>query len=493
MYKLLTIILLFIFSDSNAADNRPNVLFIMVDDLNTELGSYGNEIVKSPNIDKLAKDGIQFNSAYVQYPVCAPSRASLLTGLYPEQTGVIGIGSDFRDNIPKAVTLPQLFKNEGYYSARVGKIFHYNVPSQIGTNGQDDSESWDKVINPIGIDKEVEKKVDTIRPNFTGDIGGTLTWLNLESSDKQHTDEKVTSEAINILRQKNPEKTGKPLFLAVGYFRPHVPLIAPSKYFDLYPLDSINPPFVPANDREDIPEAALADRPMQANMTLKQKKEVIQAYYASISFIDHQVGLLLDELESLNLKRNTIVVFLSDHGFHLGDHGLWQKGDLFENSVRSPLILSLPNQKVRGTKTDSLVEFVDIYPTIAEIADINTPPYLSGKSLIPIIDNPNAVIRTSAFSMAMSTAWWTRSELQSLEQMGYSIRTKNYRYTEWSEGHAGIEMYHHETDPNEHNNLNNNRELATSKLRLKRLLEKRKLSAKKRITTIEGNAEAQGL
>ncbi len=468
--------------------SRPNVLFIMADDLNADLGTYGHSLVQSPNIDELARNGLQFNSAYVQYPVCAPSRASMMTGLYPEQIGVIGIGSNFRDNVPKVTTLPQLFRSNGYFSARIGKIYHYNVPSQIGTNGQDDAESWDQVINPIGIDKDVEKRVNTIRPDYKGDIGGTLTWLNLPSRDEQHTDGKITAAAIDLLHERHPNKTGQPFFLAVGFFRPHVPLIAPSKYFDLYPLSKIHPVEEPDNDRDDVPVAALADRPSQAAMTVQQKKEVIQAYYANISFVDAQVGRLLRELTALDLADNTIVVFLSDHGFHLGRHGLWQKGDLFEGSARSPLIISVPGQRNKGETTHSLVEFVDIYPTLAGLAGLSAPDFLAGVSLQPLFDRPDAVVRNSAFSMALSTAWWTRPHLKTQEIMGYTIRTENYRYTEWADGHSGVEIYHYPTDPNEYHNLLNVRELATIRLRLGRELEYRKPMVSERLPQLEDSA-----
>jgi arylsulfatase A-like enzyme len=461
-------------------DPRSNVLLIIADDLNNDLGTYGHPIVKTPHIDALARNGVRFDAAYSQFPVCTPSRSSFLTGLYPEQIGVVEVEPYFRDHVPDVTTLPQLFRENGYTSARVGKIFHQNVPSQIGMDGVDDPPSWDTVVNPSGLDKDIEQRVNSVSPSAPpGDIGGTLTWLSVDSRDEAHTDGIATTAAMKLMSDLHPEKTGKPLFLAVGFYRPHVPLIAPSAYFDLYPLEEIKLTQPPADDRDDIPVPALADRPHQADMTTKQKKEVTQAYYASVSFVDAQVGRLLAELDRQGLAENTVVVFMSDHGFHLGSHGLWQKTDLFEGSVRLPLILSVPGQANRGAASSSIVELVDLYPTLASLAGLEPPAYLEGKSLIPILADPQTEIRDSAFTMASSRAWWTRPEWKYREITGYTIRTPRYRYTEWGDGAFGVEFYDYENDPGELHNLAHDRTLASTRFKLARMLRERRDAARR--------------
>ncbi len=464
----------------------PNVLLIIADDLNNDLGTYGHPTVQTPNIDALAAEGLRFDAAYSQFPVCTPSRSSFLTGLYPEQIGVVEVEPHFRDHVPGVTTLPELFRDNGYTTARVGKVFHYNVPSQIGTDGFDDPVSWDQVVNPIGIDKKLEREVNSVSPTRPpGDIGGTLTWLAVPGDDEQHTDGRATTAAVNLMRQLHPEKTGKPLFLAVGYYRPHVPFIAPEKYFDLYPLEDITLVDVPDDDREDIPIPALADREHQADMTEMQKKEAVQAYYASVSFIDAQVGRLLQTLEHLGLAETTIVVFLSDHGFHLGRHGLWQKTDLFDGSARAPLIISAPGLQSAGRAVRSVVELIDLYPTLADLAGLNAPEYVAGRSLVPVLDNPDAAVRDSAFTMASSRAWWTRPEWKFREVTGYSVRTDRYRYTEWADGIFGVELYDYQEDPGEIHNLAHSRPHASIRFELARMLEERRRQARERVPSIE--------
>lgn len=485
LYQLITLVaLVFIFSARVGASAAPNVLFITIDDLNNDLGTYGHPLVKSPNIDGLAAQGIRFDRAYVQAPQCTPSRSSFLTGLYPEQTGVVGHGPHFRDLIPGVVTLPQLFKDNGYFSARVGKIFHYGVPSQIGTNGEDDPASWDQVVNPRGIDKDVEDKMHLIDPG-NPNIGGILSWLSVKSRDEEHTDGKVTLEAIKLLRENNPDKTGKPFFLGVGYFRPHVPFIAPARYFDLYPLDKIQPVRNPSDDREDIPLPALADRKNQRELSDDKQREIIQAYYAAISFVDAQVGKLLSELKRQKLAENTIVVLLSDHGYHLGHHQLWQKSDLFEEGVRAPLIISVPGNRNNGKGTMSLVEFVDIYPTLAELAGLEPPEYLAGKSLTSILNNPANTIRDSAFTIAPAFTQ-QHPELKNRNIMGYSLRTSSYRYTQWGpDGILGEELYDYDLDPGEYTNQAHVRNYQSVRFRLRRLLNARTTGAKEPVSAIE--------
>ena len=480
----------------HAADDRqkPNVLLIIADDLNNDLGTYGHPIVKTPNIDAIAAEGMRFDAAYSQFPVCTPSRSSFLTGLYPEQIGVVEVEPHFRDHVPGVTTLPQLFRSNGYSSVRVGKIYHQNVPSQIGTDGVDDPESWDRVVNPIGLDKHVEADVHSISPTAPpADIGGTLTWLSVDSEGEDHTDGIATTAAIELMTELHPEKTGKPLFLAVGYYRPHVPFVAPSEFFDMYPPENLTLAEHQPDDRDDIPIPALADRPYQDRMTVEQRRQVIQAYYASISFIDAQVGRLRAALREKDLAENTIVVFMSDHGYHLGAHGLWQKTDLFEGSVRLPLIISVPGQRFLGASSDSIVELVDLYPTLAELAGLESPDYLVGESLVPVLADPEADVRDSAFSMAISRAWWTRPEWKYREITGYTIRTQRFRYTEWSGGAFGVEFYDYLNDPDELNNLAHNRPMASTRFKLARLLRERQAFARERVPGIETRSSNQSV
>ena len=446
---------LLVMAGVTTAQERPNILFITVDDLNNDLGTYGHPLVRSPSIDRLAAEGLRFDAAYAQYPVCSPSRSSFLTGLYPQQTGVLANGPHFRDFIPDVVTLPEYFARNGYFTARVGKIFHYNVPNHIGTDGQDDPQSWDERRNPRGIDVDYDAEVNTITPG-TG-TGGTLTWLSVPGDGSQHTDAGVTDAAIDLIETHHPRRTGQPLFLAAGYYRPHTPYIAPVSYFEMYPPEEIEAPPDPTADRADIPVAALADRLGQLQMTDAQKFSAIQGYYASITFVDSQIGRLLGALDAAGLRDSTIVVLLSDHGYHLGAHGLWQKGDLFEGSVRVPLIVSVPEGSgadyARGASTASLAELVDLYPTLAELAGLDVPAQAAGTSLVPVLEDPAATVRGSAYTVAWSRAGWDRPQWHYPPVMGETIRTARYRYTEWAGGIMGMELYDYRTDPGELTNV----------------------------------------
>lgn len=438
-------------SETTAA---PNILLIIADDLNTDIASYGHPQVETPNIDRLAASGVQFNRAYAQYPQCNQSRASILTGLYPDQTGVLSLHENFRDHLPDITTLPQHFKNNGYFTARVGKVFHQGVPNDIGSDGMDDPHSWDEVVNPRGIDRELHDQIISIVPQERDQrkFGGTLSWFATEST-APHTDQLGAAAAINLMARHHPDKTGKPFFLALGFYRPHTPYVAPREYFDRYPLGSIELNKNPPDERTNKPVAALADRPYQADMTNLQMQQAIQAYYASISFIDAQLGRVMDALGNLKLVDNTIVVFVSDHGYQLGRHGLWQKADLFEHSARVPLVIATPNQIQPGQQTNILVELVDVYPTLVALSNIARPEHaLSGKDIHRSLEATTQG-NNVAFTQAWSVAHRTRPERNKMKVMGYSIRTEQYRYTEWSEGREGAELYDYQSDPNENQNL----------------------------------------
>ncbi len=419
--------------------NRPNVLFIAIDDLNTRLGCYGFDHISSPNIDKLASEGVRFDRAYCQYPSCGPSRTSLLTGLRPQTSGMINNRMSFRELVPDAVTLPQLFRKNGYYAARVGKIFHQRVPADIGTSGADDPASWDEVGNPIGRDKDEEHLLTVYTPQLG--IADAMAYLKAEGEDHEQTDGKVADETIRLL-----ERTGdKPFFIAVGFYRPHIPYIAPKEYFDRYDIEETPLPQIPEDYRKRVPSAALSSTPDWPNFhtTEREARECILAYDACVSFVDTQVGKLLAAVDRLGLRENTIIVLWGDHGYHLGEHGLWRKNSLYEESARAPLIFRVPGIEAGGHDCPRIVEFLDIYPTIADLANLTPPAEIEGISLRPLLENP--------------TSDWNRpAYIQTLfvDVPGYSVRTDRWRYVEWGKhGDHGIELYDQKLDPREMSNL----------------------------------------
>ena len=422
----------------------------MADDLNNDMGTYGHPVVKTPNIDRLASRGVRFDRAYTQFPLCSPSRVSLLTGLRPDTTRVHDLVTDFRTVLPDVLTLPQLFKRNGYLTARVGKIYHYGNPGQIGTSGLDDPASWDVFVNPRGIDKDEEPHVTNLTP--ARQLGSALAYYASPAPDEAHTDGKVAAETIALL-EKNKDR---PFFIGAGFYRPHCPFIAPRKYFDLYPPGSIRRPAT-AGDPLTDPLARWFTTPAHWNVSEDGQRQAIRAYYASITFLDANVGRVLDALDRLKLTDNTIVVFISDHGYHLGERGQWMKQTLFERSARAPLIMAGPGVTARNQATSRVVEFLDVYPTLADLARLSAPAGLHGRSLAPLLRNPRAdwrhaaltqVRRGPAFAQGSGAAGPAPSGF-----MGYSVRTDRWRYTEWDEGKRGVELYDEVDDPDELRNV----------------------------------------
>jgi uncharacterized sulfatase len=338
------------------------------------------------------------------------------------------------------ITLPQLFRQNGYFVARVGKIYHYGNPGQIGTSGLDDPPSWDHFVNPAGRDK-TEIEGDIINHTPRRGLGSAMCFLADESGrDEDHTDGRVATEAIRLMEAHRD----RPFFLAVGFYKPHTPYVAPRKFFDLYPLEQITIPQVSSNLLQDRPGPALAStRPWPwFGVTREQARECKQAYYATISFVDAQIGRVLDALDRFDLTSRTIVVFWSDHGYLLGEHGLWMKQSCFEESARVPLIIASPGQRRVGTSCRRTVELVDLYPTLADLAGLKPPSGLAGASLRPLLSRPRAAWDRPAFTQVQRGAF-----------PGHSVRAERWRYTEWDNGARGMELYDHRRDPREERNL----------------------------------------
>jgi uncharacterized sulfatase len=424
---------------------RPNVLFIATDDMNNALRCYGHPVVKTPNLDRLARRGVRFDRAYSQFTLCSPSRTSLMTGLAPDTTQIYNLTKHFRSVIPDVVTLSQCFQKNGYFAARVGKIYHYGNPGQIGTDGLDDAPSWNQRVNPKGVDKTEEEPKLTIHTPERKGLGSTIGFYASPAPDEQHTDGMVASETIKLLEQHKDQ----PFFIAAGFYRPHCPFIAPKKYFDLYDVDKIEPIPYQEGENQIAPPWAYFTNPPNWNMTRRQQQEALQAYYASISFVDANVGKLLGALDRLGLAENTVVVFWSDHGYGTGEHGQWMKQTVFEASARVPLIFAGTGTKAKGQVCPRTVELLDLYPTLADLCGLTqVPNNLHGKSLRPLLENARAKWDRPAVSQV------SRGRNQRPDSlMGYSLRTERYRYSEWADGAEGSELYDYQADPKEMKNL----------------------------------------
>jgi arylsulfatase A-like enzyme len=444
-----------------AAEQRPNVLFLISDDLNNFLGCYDDPRAKTPNIDRLAARGVRFERAYCTFPLCGPSRNSMLTGLYPNSTGILANQQIFRQTIPSQQSMPQSFRMSGYFAARIGKLYHYNVPKSVGTNGHDDPGSWELELNPAGVDRlEEEPHIFTLTP---GQFGGTLSWYASPKSDEFHTDGMMAEDAQWVL-ERCAKRKDRPFFLAVGFFRPHTPYVAPKQpYFGYYPEQEMPVVQGVKEDQADIPPAGLGSyKKEQDKLTDDLRRQCVQAYYSSISFMDAQVGRVVDTLDRLGLSDNTIIVFTSDHGYHMGEHGLWQKMSLFEESARVPMLIVAPGVGVKGAVAKSPVSQVDLFPTLAELCNIETPANVQGQSLVAMMKDPSVAGRGWAITQVSRGGGPNRATVttdvssDSKPFFGYSLRTPRWRYTEWDEGRQGRELYDHDTDPRELANLANN-------------------------------------
>jgi uncharacterized sulfatase len=422
-----------------AAADRPNVLLIVSDDLRCTLGCYGVPAVKSPNIDRLATRGVVFEHAYCQYPVCNPSRASFMTGLRCEQTGVTSNKTFFRDSIPDVITLPQLLRQQGWAARSYGKIFHVgNVAGEVDEKMMDLGKSWDEAAmfhaTPTGRKGQTR--------NLTG---GKLKWCvvgQMEGTDDDQPDGQTAAQIVKSIEELTA--AGKPWFLGAGFHRPHDPFLVPRRYFDLYPLDSLKLHHDPAGMTPAPPLAVPGGETAAAfaAFTDADRLDFQRAYYAGVSFTDAQVGRLLDTLERLKLWDRTIVIFIGDNGYHHNERNWWNKDTLFERSCRIPMVIAAPGGKA-GRSCGSLVELVDLYPTVADYCGVKAPDGLAGQSLRPQLEDPTHAAKKAAFTLV------TRGL-----KYGQSVRTERYRCTLWSDG--AVELYDEQDDPEETRNLATN-------------------------------------
>ena len=452
--------------------NKLNVLFIIADDLNCALGSYGDTLAITPNLDKLAKQGLIFTNAHVQYPLCGPSRVSLMTGLYPDQTKSKELRLYVRQTIPDVITLGQKFRIENYHSVRVGKIYHYHNPRDIGTSGHDDSFSWDRTVNPYGRDKIEEYKLNKVKPDFDG---ATLSWLESEGDDEEQTDGIGANEVINFLDEFSKSKEN--FFLAYGLYRPHIPFVAPKKYFDMYDIEDFTVPEFSDSYLSTIPKPAavsVRSRKEQINLPPDTAAIIKHAYYATTSFMDAQVGRVLEKLKDTGLDKNTIVVFTSDHGYHLGEHGHWQKQTLFDNATKVPLIFVAPGFNKNLQPINNPVELVDLYPTVMDLVGMKTPKFVSGKSLAPYFSNKKNSVRRNALTELQVNIGGQKAQ-------GYGIRTERYRLNRWFfNGSYQYELYDHKYDSGELYNLSKSKAYLDIRDSLSYVLSERVSEARKK-------------
>lgn len=501
--KLPLIFFMFAVTPGFGAPPRPNVLFLVADDLGTYLGAYGNTEVHSPNIDRLAQRGLVFNRAYCQQAICNPTRASLLTGLRPDSTGVYDLQAHFRQRVPDVVTLPQQFKLNGYHSQGIGKIFHAafaTTASRGDSHELDDAPSWSVpawrpspryYYTDEGI-AEARRVFARTRKKSGAEVDDYKNWLVRglateapDLPDNVLADGEIADRAIRALydlkeRQFFGVGNNQPFFLAVGFLKPHMPFIAPKKYWDLYDptkLTVATNNFPPKNAPLIASQVfwnemrAQSDIPDDGALSPDVRRRLVHGYYACISFIDAQIGRILDELDRLHLSENTIVVLWGDHGYHLGEHSLWGKLTNFEDATRAPLIVRAPGMPSAGKKTDALVEFVDVFPSLCDLARLPKPKNLEGTSFAPLLGDPEQPWKTAAFSQYLRPGYekyrviplaipnppgYEKYPRENV--MGYTMRTDRYRFTIWHPVKApdnilATELYDYQVDPGENENV----------------------------------------
>ncbi len=429
-----------------AATAKPNVLLICVDDLKPTIGCFGDTLAKTPNIDRLAQRGVVFESAYCNQAVCSPSRNALMTSLRPQTLGIYELSTNFRKTAPDAVTLAQHFMAQGYRTEAMGKIFHR------GHGNTEDAASWSVPHwSPKAETYALPESVENRREGRNG-LRGTAT-ENAPVTDDFYADGQVALEAVRRL-QSAAQKPDEPFFLAVGFIRPHLPFVAPQKYWDLYQTEEIPMPQVTHLPADAPAYAGQPGGELRQYSGIPEKGEInealtrrlIHGYYAATSYMDAQLGLVLDALDASGHADNTVIVLWGDHGWHLGDHGFWCKHTNYEQAARIPVIVAAPG-KAKGAKSTALVETVDIYPTLAELAGLPAREGLDGRSFAHVVADPAKPARDSV------THVYPRNDL-----LGRAIRTARYRMVEWKKigadpATAEFELYDYETDPLETRNL----------------------------------------
>lgn len=460
--RLLVAVLLTLASGSiTLAAEKPNVLFIMADDFRPEIGSYGSHAL-TPNLDRLARRSVQFDRAYCQQAVCNPSRSSLLTGKRPDSLQVWCNSVHFREPNPDVTTLPLWFKEHGYVTRCAGKIFH-NWHTQ--THGDRRSWSAPEFLHYANHGDDKPLVTGELPPNLISDsprnYGASPLCECRDVPDEAYYDGRVAAEAGRVLGElvKSPEQ---PFFLAVGFWKPHAQFNAPKKYWDLYDPAKL-PPLNPARPY-GAPEVAFHDSreirglpPNQVNFTPQQVAEMRQGYFANISYLDAQLGKVLEALDRSGIANRTIVVFFSDHGYHIGEHAQWGKTSNFELDARVPLMIATPEMKTAGKRTSSLVELVDLFPTLVELCRLPSPDGLDGHSFTSILRDPAARVKTAAFTQHPRPAYYDREPSAEPKSMGVSVRTSQVRYTEWRDWKTGKtisrELYAEADEPAELKNL----------------------------------------
>lgn len=439
----------------NAQDaEKTNVIMVVIDDLRTELGCYGVDAMHSPSIDRFAEKGMLFNHAYAQYPVCNPSRSSFLSGLRPDEVGIISNTVPLRRVQPNLVTLPQLFRENGYFTAGIGKIFHLSVDHADERALFVDPLSWDYFFDALDGTTKTGRQGEG--RNLTNGKIPWATWKAAAGDDADQPDGINNLEVLKVLEDNHE----RPFFIGYGIHKPHDPFIAPKKYFEFYPEGRTQLAEEPEGRSKRIKMAIPNDR-IFAEFTDQERREFKRAYQAGVSFADAQVGKLMDRLDQLELWDSTIVIIMGDHGYHLGEHDWWNKVTVFEDGARAPMLIWVPDALGMGKPTDSLMEFIDLYPTLVDYAGLAPPHKLSGASLRPVLEDPNASVKEAAYTQV------TRGP----KMMGRSVRTLRWRYTEWGEGKHGVELYDHSKDSGEYYNLSANPEYAHVVSQMKQLLQ----------------------
>ncbi|WP_197231751.1 sulfatase [Novipirellula artificiosorum] len=402
-----------------------NILFITIDDLRPELSSYKTDGIRTPHIDRLAAKALQFNAAYCQYPVCNPSRSSFLTGLRPDEHGIFSNKLALRTQWPDLITLPQLFRNHGYFTAGLGKLLHMGTDNEGEPTLFRDDASFDYFFKAKGQEPKIGLQGEGRK---LGD--GTVNWAQwraAEGGDAAQADGMLAAEAVRLME----EKRDKPFFIGVGFHKPHDPFVAPKEYFDLYPVDQVELAIAP-DDRTPLLEHAIGKAYNFQTFTDQDRREFKRAYHACTSFVDAQVGKLLDAMDRLDLWETTIVVLLGDHGYHLGEHAWWNKVTVFDIGARVPLVIWVPKSKAMSSETEAVVELLDIYPSLVDLCKLQSPHQLQGQSLRPLVEGTTVNWDKPAYTQVV----------RSPVGMGYSVRYGDWRLTQWGQnGSGGLELY----------------------------------------------------